>query len=140
MMQVFWRAASAALFFAVAVSSPPLLAETSDRESVTMVGKVSYVSGGIGEDSRERLQSFAKAFNLKLVLAQKAGAYLGDVQVLIAGKDGKPLLQAVAEGPIFMAKLPPGSYDVTTTADGQSQRQKVAVGSGGLSTLTFRWP
>jgi hypothetical protein len=140
MMKACWRTAPAAVFFAAAIFSSPLVAETSDRESVVMVGNVSYVSGGIGEDSRERLQSFTKAFNLKLVLAQKAGAYIGDVQVLIAGRDGKPLVQAFAEGPIFMAKLPPGSYDVTTTADGQSQRQKVVVNKGGLSTLHFRWP
>lgn len=113
--------------------------EDPDNETVTMVGNVSYVSGGVGEDSRERLKAFAAAFNLKLLLAHKSGSYLSDVEVAIADATGRPLIKAVSEGPIFMAKLPAGVYEVAASAAGQTQRQKVTVNDGRLATLHFRW-
>jgi hypothetical protein len=115
-------------------------AESPDTETVVMVGNVSYVSGGVGEESRERLKAFASAFNLKLLLARKSGEYLGDVGVVITDATGAKILTATAEGPIFMANLPAGSYEVAATTEGLTQKQRVAVVKGKLGTLHFRWP
>ena len=124
---------------AMAADAASVPEDGGETEKVVMVGNVSYVSGGIGEESRERLKAFSAAFNLKLVLAMKTGEYIGDVQVSIAEKGGKELVQAVAEGPVFMANLPAGSYVVTATAEGQTQRQVVTVSKGKLGTMHFRW-
>lgn len=115
-------------------------AESPDTETVVMVGNVSYVSGGIGEESRERLKAFASAFNLKLLLARKSGEYLGDVGVVIADATGAKILTVTAEGPIFMANLPAGTYEVAATTEGQTQKQRVSVVKGKLGTMHFRWP
>ena len=124
---------------ALAADAASVPEDGGETEKVIMVGNISYVSGGIGEESRERLKAFSAAFNLKLVLAMKTGEYIGDVQVSIAEKGGKELVQAVAEGPVFMANLPAGSYVVTATAEGQTQRQVVTVSKGKLGTMHFRW-
>lgn len=129
-----WLAAAAL------VPSAVVAAENADNETVVMLGNISYVSGGIGEDSRERLKAFASAFNLKLLLARKSGEYLGDVEVVINDAKGRELIKAVAEGPIFMANLPPGSYEVVATSDGVPLRQRASVVKGQLGTLHFRWP
>ena len=113
--------------------------ESPDNETVIMAGNVSYVSGGIGEDSRERMKAFSAAFNLKLLLAYKSGSYMSDVDVVVADAKGKPLIKASSEGPIFMARLPAGAYEVTATAVGQAQRQKVTVTNGRQAVLHFRW-
>jgi len=113
--------------------------ENPDNETVIMAGNVSYVSGGIGEDSRERMKAFSAAFNLKLLLAYKSGSYMSDVDVVVADAKGKPLIKASSEGPIFMARLPAGAYEVTATAVGQAQRQKVTVTNGRQAVLHFRW-
>ena len=42
-------------------------------------GNVSYVSGGVGEESLERITVLAKDFNLQLLFAAKTGNYLADV-------------------------------------------------------------
>ena len=114
--------------------------EYADTETVTMVGNISYVSGGVGEDSRERLKAFATAFNLKLLLARKSGEYLGDVEIVISDAKGAEILKATSEGPIFMANLPAGSYEVAATTEGLTQKQRVAVVKGKLGTTHFRWP
>ena len=129
---------------ALAADAASVPEDGGETEKVVMVGNISYVSGGIGEESRERLKAFSAAFNLKLVLAMKTGEYIGDVQVSIAEKGskelgGKELVQAVAEGPVFMANLPAGSYVVTATAEGKTQRQAVTVSKGKLGTMHFRW-
>ncbi|MFA7292211.1 MAG: carboxypeptidase-like regulatory domain-containing protein [Rhodocyclaceae bacterium] len=145
-MRISWRSSDpfrpllALVILAASVASAPLLAQTADRDPVIMVGTVSYVSGGVGDESREHLQSIAASFNLKLLLAGTSGEFLANVQVQIFGKDGKPVVQAVSEGPIFMARLPPGSYRITATADGVVREQKVVLGNGQRNTLHFRWP
>lgn len=107
-------------------------------EAVTVQGKVSWVSGGVGEESREHLAALAPGFNLRLVLALRSGDYLGDVVVAIAGADGREVLQTVSEGPILMVKLLPGRYEVTAMTAGVAQRQKVVIGDR-QAVLHFRW-
>jgi hypothetical protein len=130
-----WLAGLSGLALA-AESEPALLPE---NETV-VVGDVSYVSGGVGEESREQLKAFAAAFNLKLLLAHKSGEYIGDVQIVLVDGKGKEILKAVAEGPIFMANLPAGRYEVIATTEGLTQKQRATVVKGKLGTLVFRWP
>jgi hypothetical protein len=123
----------------LALAAEPEPALLPENETV-VVGDVSYVSGGVGEESREQLKAFAAAFNLKLLLAHKSGEYIGDVQIVLVDGKGKEILKAVAEGPIFMANLPAGRYEVIATTEGLTQKQRATVVKGKLGTLVFRWP
>lgn len=100
---------------------------------------VAYVSGGVGEDSKERLNSMAREYNTKLVFVLNEGNYLASVPVKITDSRGRVVIEDVSEGPIFMAKLPAGTYTVTATNDGKTQTRKITVGSG-LRTEHLRWP
>jgi hypothetical protein len=115
----------------------PLLSPES--EQVTMIGNISYVSGGIGEDSRQRLSAFAAAFNLRLLMALTSGEYVGDVAVGIVDDKGREVLNAVSEGPIFMANLPPGRYEVSASIGGVIQKRTLAVFAERQSVVHFRW-
>lgn len=123
----------------IALAAEPEPELLPENETV-VVGDVSYVSGGVGEESREQLKAFAPAFNLKLLLAHKSGEYIGDVQIVLVDAKGKEILKAVAEGPIFMANLPAGRYEVIATTEGLTQKQRATVVKGKLGTLVFRWP
>jgi hypothetical protein len=102
-------------------------------------GGITYVSGGVGTDSIDRLNSLASDFNLKLVFALKSGAYLSKVSVVIADAQGKPLLDTTSEGPWLLAALPKGSYRIAATFAGNSLTRQVSVGSAKLETIDFRW-
>ena len=106
---------------------------------VQTVGNVTYVSGGVGEKSLDKIGSMVNEFNLKLVFAEKSGAYLSAIQVVIVDAKGKPVLEATSEGPIFLAKLPAGHYQVSATSDGKTEKRDVSVGATKLSTMDFRW-
>jgi hypothetical protein len=100
---------------------------------------VPYVSGGIGFEGREEMQAAEKDHNLKVVAAEKNGDYLAEVNVMIESAKKERMLDATMDGPILLAKLPPGTYTVKATFDGQTQSRTVTVGGPGLRTLDFRW-
>jgi len=100
---------------------------------------VSYVSGGVGADSREELLAKESEYNLKIVAAATSGDYLADVQIVIAGARTGPVLDATMEGPILLAKLSPGTYTVKATSDAQTQTKTVTIPAQGQRQLDFRW-
>ncbi len=114
-------------------------ADANSDESVQTAGRVSYVSGGVGTTSLDRLRSLAGDFNLKLVFALKSGDYVSSVNVTIADAAGKQLLDTTSEGPWFLAKLPAGNYQVVATFAGKAEKRTIAVGSEKLKTIDFRW-
>ena len=120
------------------VSLTPVAYAQSD-ESVQNAGGVSYVSGGVGTTSIDRLAALARDFNLKLVFALKSGDYVSDVKVTIATAAGKTLVDTTSEGPWFMAKLPAGNYQVVATFAGSAEKRSIAVGAGKIKTVDFRW-
>ena len=100
---------------------------------------VMYVSGGIGTEAVELLNSMQKDFNLKMVFTDKAGEYLSDVKVTIIDSGGRVLLDAVTDGPLLMAKLQAGRYRIDATFDGRSERRNVAVTANRLTSVGFQW-
>lgn len=133
---------SLAPILAAALLSSVLLAHAAgagNDETVHTLGNVSYVSGGVGTESLDRLGSLTKDFNLKLVFALKSGEYVSSVKVTIADPAGKSLLDATSEGPWFLAKLPAGSYQISATFAGKAEMRKIAVDAKKLKVLDFRW-
>jgi hypothetical protein len=106
--------------------------------SPAAAGTIPHVSGGIGEGEQQQLLARQRDYNLKLVFTLNEGNYIADVNVAVKDKSGKTVLEDVAGGPFFLAKLPAGQYSVAATYDGKTVTRKVSVGSG-LQTEQFRW-
>lgn len=122
----------------------PLAAGAADSSLPTIhpmtEGNITYVSGGFGIDERDALAAVAKDYNLKLVFAEQGtGAYLADVKVSIVGTKGQKVLDAVSNGPWFMARLPAGHYKITAAVEGKSLVRKAAVTHGRHTQLDFYW-
>lgn len=98
----------------------------------------SYLSGGFGEDERERLRNIA-GDNLELSFALQNKNYLGGANVLIKDARGNNVLEAISEGPLFLVDLPAGSYTVEATAMGKTLKQAVHVPSKGHAQVYFAW-
>ncbi len=99
---------------------------------------VSYVSGGVGQGERDALQEMQGRFNVKLVFALTAGNYLADVHVRILNHRGDEVLKTVANGPILLAKLPPGRYTVEATSYNDQKIKRIRVG-GRMTRAHFYW-
>jgi len=128
-------------FAAILLGSASLVsfASASSDAIVQTSGGVSYVSGGVGKDSIDRLSSLARDFNLKLVFAMKSGAYVSGVRVAIADAAGRPLLDTTSEGPWFLVRLPAGNYQIVANFEGTALKKQVAIGAARLRTVDFRW-
>lgn len=121
---------------ALLLAAGPGLAQ---QEQVLSRGGVSYLSGGVGVASQERLKALEKEFNLKLVFTLVEGNYVANVSVAVKDAAGKNVFEHFADGPFFMMRLPAGAYSVTATYDGKSETREVKVGQR-LRTEYFRWP
>lgn len=100
---------------------------------------ITYVSGGVGLESRAAMEAMAKDYNVKLVFALESGEYVAGVRVDIRGASGAKLLEAVADGPWLMARLPAGEYTIGATYAGKTQSRKASVKATGRQALHFRW-
>ena len=115
-------------------------ASAKSGQVVTSSSGVTYVSGGAGTEEIDQLRSIEKDFNLKMVFALTSGAYLAEVNVTIVDAANKVVLDTLAEGPWFLARLPAGTYQVNASYRTNVEHRTVAVGAATLSTVDFRWP
>jgi len=111
----------------------------ADEPQVRQSGRVSYVSGGVSEEGRDRILSLGRDFNLKLVFATRSGAYLSDVTIVLIDASGRRLLDTKADGPLFYAELPTGKYQIEASANGTTLRESVAVTAQGQRNVDLRW-
>jgi hypothetical protein len=101
---------------------------------------ISYVSGGIGDDQQNALARASNQFNLKLTMSMRDGKYVGGGDVRIADASGKSVLETRANGPLFLAKLPPGKYKVHVNTEGQAFTRDVTVSSSGQQQVSLTVP
>ncbi len=89
---------------------------------------VSFRSGGSSSEDFNVLDRLESGYSFKLLLAAKgSGAYLADVSVrVLALPSGNVMLETRTEGPLLLAALPPGRYEVTASA---------AVRPGAMATV-----
>lgn len=108
-------------------------------QTVRKAGEISYLSGGVGKPEREQIKALEKDFNLKLVFSVADGKFLANVRVVMSDAKGRKLLEHVADGPFFLARLPAGEYGVAATVAGKTQTRTIKVAAGGLHTEHLRW-
>ena len=83
-----------------------------------------YMFGGVSSNEREVIEARAKDYNLRLVFAEKSGAYLSGVMVVLATAKGAEIISIATEGPWFYIQLPPGSYSVKASFAGDTKQIK----------------
>lgn len=104
--------------WAVAAAAGLAMASVASVSTVAMAAGMSpyaAVSGGVSTDEFSALNQRAQDYQLKLVLAAKgSGAYLADVDVTVRALPSREVvLEHRAEGPLLLASLPPGRYELT---------------------------
>jgi hypothetical protein len=128
--------ANAALVLTLAVSMAPattLAAQPKEQNGVT------YISGGVGTDEQNAMRALRADYNLQLTFATKqTGAYRSDVQLDILDAKGAGVLSVANTGPMFFAKLPPGTYRISAAAEGKTFKRTVKLGNG-AKEMVLHW-
>ncbi|NMF89295.1 carboxypeptidase regulatory-like domain-containing protein [Aromatoleum petrolei] len=130
--------AAALLALAATLPATAALAQDSALQQGEFEG-VPYLTGGVSLDEREQLFFTAADYNLKLVFAEKGGSYLSDTEVVVTRRDGRKVLELIAQGPFVFARLPAGDYRVAVTNAGKQQLRDAKLPAKGQREFAFYW-
>jgi len=114
------------------------LLQSKELPQRVQVGPVAYITGGIGDDERDQLDAIKPEYNVYVLNASKAGEYICNTNIVIRDQHGAEILGASA-GPIFLAKLPAGSYSLAASRESQSQIRHIKVGGIKSRSLYLIW-
>ena len=129
------RAVVAVVTMLLAGAVLPSLAIELERQ-----GEVFWVSGGVSADERDELVMALPDYNLKLLTAaERSGAFLAGVQVLVRDADGRTVLETSLEGPWLLARLSVGRYELVASWGGTSQTRSFTVPASGRREILLYW-
>lgn len=126
------------LTLAISLPAQPAAAQDAALQQGEFQG-VSYLSGGVSLEEREQLFFTAADYNLRLLFAEKGGSYLSDTEVVVTTRDGRKVLELIAQGPFVFARLPAGEYRVAATNAGKQQVRDLRLSTKGQRQAAFYW-
>ena len=102
--------------------------------------EVRYISGGVGDDDFEKIESEQNDYDLKLLFAA-GGAYLANVDVQIMDARDQDILETRTEGPVLLVQIPRGHYRVkATTETGETLSQRITVSDIHRASYVLHYP
>ncbi len=101
-------------------------------------GNVPYISGGIGREESNALESIQHNYNLRIMSADRTGHYSGDTRIIVSDRQQHVLLDTRG-GPLFYANLPDGHYTVEGYEEGHSKKQSVVIAGRKPVHVQFSW-
>ena len=105
-------------------------------------GSIEYVTGGIGIDESTAFKQAMSKYPLALTFAQRLdgkAAYVSDVSVVIRNAKNDTVLNANANGPYFLVRLPAGKYRVSATYENKTQTRNVDIQAKSSAKAVFEW-
>ena len=102
---------------------------------------VQYVTGGIGDDSRQEVNRLAREHhcNVKLVFARRSGNFVADIPVIVDDAQGNKVLALQKSDSILMLRLPPGWYTARAEHNGAEIKHSFEAPESGVKLIPFSW-
>ena len=126
---------STALALMLAISAQ----HAQSAPEVNNAAAIRYISGGVGDEDLDMLQTEQVKHRLKMVFTTLDGSFLADVAVLVLDRNKNTLIQAKSEGPVMLLDLPNGTYQVQATYALETISRDVVSQPNRLSTVYFRF-
>jgi hypothetical protein len=107
---------------------------------VRRIDGVLVVTGGVGSDEVDEMTLALPDYNLKVTAAaRRSGAFLADLALEVRDARGVRVLGVTLEGPILLARLPVGTYELRLTYRDKTQTRTVGVPPQGRRETVFYW-
>lgn len=101
---------------------------------------VNYVTGGIGSEEVEALESFKKQFNLYFLFSEgKVGSLVDDVNIVILDSKKQTVFSLEHAAPRLLLNLPAGKYTVIATYQGNTQRYTFSSNAKKSQRVILNW-
>lgn len=102
---------------------------------------VMYATGGIGQDSVNKVRELARDrdFNVQLSFAWKAGNFIAGIPVTIRNANGRQVLALASSDPLLLVRLPAGRYTATAVYQGKTIKRTIEAPHRGMQVVHFSW-
>jgi hypothetical protein len=133
-------AALTAVAAAQSAASGPSAGLPAERQA----NGIAYVTGGVSEEESSAFRQARSSYPLSVELVQQKDGrsqFTADADVRVLDGAGKAVLEARADGPFMLLRLPPGQYRVQATLNGRTVESKpVAVSAGRSAQAMLSFP
>ena len=105
-------------------------------------GEVGYLNGGIGVEQADLMRDMSPQFPVRMTFSQHnegQDEFVADVHLRVIDSRGRTVLDLPAQGPIFLLRLPQGSYAVEAEYQGEVKTRRFDVVAGRHDDLVFSW-
>ena len=114
----------------------------ADLPEIQSRSNLSCMMGGIGADETEAMRMEAKKWPLNVEFTEQQGKaypWVSGAQLQIINQAGKVIFNETCNGPLFLAKLTPGKYQLIATYEGVAKKKSVLIEEGKPSKVSFTW-
>jgi hypothetical protein len=130
-------AVSLALGVAVAGSAAAATSPASAAQP-----QVSFLNGGIGKGQADSMREMSAQYPVRMTFSehnQGLDEFVADVHLRVMDRSGRTVLDLPSQGPIFLLRLPQGTYSVEAERHGEVKTQRFDVVAGRHENLVFSW-
>jgi len=101
---------------------------------------VDYVTGGIGSEEVDAMESFKKQFNLYFLFSEgKAGRVIDDVNLSITDSKNQTVFALEHAAPRLLLNLPSGKYQAVASYLGSEQRYRFSHDAKKHQRVILNW-
>lgn len=104
--------------------------------------EMSCMMGGIGSDESKALRVEAKKWPLNIEFSERlegADAWVSGVRLKIIDAKKNTLFEESCNGPLFLAKLAPGTYDIVASYQGIEKKRQIKIVDGKSERVSMNW-
>ena len=109
---------------------------------VQIINNYSYIMGGIGEHEADAIQAVAKKWPLSIQFTEHLENYdswVSGVELKIINSAGHTIFDERIDGPMFLANLPKGNYELIGTYRGVNKNHKVQIMTDESLQISMNW-
>ena len=103
---------------------------------------LSCMMGGVGLEESTLMREEAKKWPLNIEFSEHLGnsdAWVSGVKLIILNRDGKVIFDESCNGPMFLAKLSPGNYQLQASYEGITKKRNIKIEEGKSLRESFNW-
>lgn len=130
---------------AVALFTCTNVAAVAQQPATTAASEaVSYLNGGFGQEEAARMREISADFPVGLTFTRHNGTqntdeFVADVNVRVRDSAGQTVLAAAGQGPIFLLRVPDGTYALEAERNGDVKTRRIDVVGGRHQEIAFSW-
>ena len=143
-MNIDRHLALAVLIVIGAIAQTNVLAQPRVAPALPDNARIEYINGGFGTEEADRMRALSTEFPVRLTFSRHNGTqntdeFVADVNIRVTDSGGRTVLNVASQGPIFLLRLPEGSYAIEAQHNGETKTRRFDVVPGKRQEIALSW-